>query len=86
MNSAFFSLRTLSRIPWCLLFVNCFLYYYVFNYINNINLQFGMDVTKLYSDECDEGFLGYINYLVKTFAMNLYKVGLFFDRIIKSRY
>ena len=32
-----------------------------FNYINNINLQFGMDVTKLYSDECDEGFLGYIN-------------------------
>ena len=27
-----------------------------FNYINNINLQFGMDVTKLYSDECDEGF------------------------------
>lgn len=48
-----------------------------FNYINNINLQFGMDVTKLYSDECDEGFLGYINYLVKTFAMNLYKVGLF---------
>ena len=40
-----------------------------FNYINNINLQFGMDVTKLYS-----------------FAMNLYKVGLFFDRIIKSRY
>ena len=57
-----------------------------FNYINNINLQFGMDVTKLYSDECDEGFLGYINYLVKTFAMNLYKVGLFFDRIIKSRH
>ena len=47
-----------------------------FNYINNINLQFGMD----------EGFLGYINYLVKTFAMNLYKVGLFFDRIIKSRH
>ena len=57
-----------------------------FNNINNISLQFGMDVTKLYSDECDEGFLGYINYLVKTFAMNLYKVGLFFDRIIKSRY
>ena len=57
-----------------------------FNYINNINLQFGMDVTKLYSEECDEGFLGYINYLVKTFAMNLYKVGLFFDRIIKSRH
>ena len=56
-----------------------------FNYINNINLQFGMDVTKLYSEECDEGFLGYINYLVKTFAMNLYKVGIFFYRIIKSR-
>ena len=63
-----------------------YIYGEMYNYINNINLQFGMDVTKLYSDECDEGFLGYINYLVKTFAMNLYKVGLFFDRIIKSRH
>lgn len=57
-----------------------------FNYINNINLQFGMDVTKLYSDECDEGFLGYINYLVKTVAMKLYKVGIFFNRKIKTRH
>lgn len=57
-----------------------------FNYINNINSQFGMDVTKLYSDECDEGFLGYINHLVKMVALNLYKVGIFFDRKIKPRH
>jgi len=57
-----------------------------FNYINNINLQFGMDVTKLYSDECYEGFLGYINYLVKTLAMNLYKISIFFNKRIKPRH
>lgn len=57
-----------------------------FNYINNINLQFGMDVTKLYSDEYYEGFLGYINHLVKSFAMNLYKIGIFFDKKIKTRH
>lgn len=57
-----------------------------FNNINNISLQFGMDVTKLYSDECDEGFLGYINYLVKKVAMNLYKLSVFFNRKIKPRH
>lgn len=57
-----------------------------FNNINNISLQFGMDVTSLYSDECDEGFLGYINYLVKKVAMNLYKLSVFFNRKIKPRH
>lgn len=57
-----------------------------FNYINSIDLQFGMDVTKLYSNECDEGFLGYINYLVKTFAMILYKINIFFNKKIKPRH
>lgn len=57
-----------------------------FNYINNINLQFGMDVTKLYSNECDEGFLGYVNYLVKISAMNLYKINIFFNKKIKTRH
>ena len=57
-----------------------------FNYINNINLQFGMDITKLYSDECDDGFFGYINYLIKNVAMNLYKIGNFFNKRIKSRH
>jgi len=57
-----------------------------FNNINNISLQFGMDVTSLYSDEYDEGFLGYINYLVKKVAMNLYKLNVFFNRKIKHRH
>ncbi len=57
-----------------------------FNYINNINLQFGMDVTKLYSDEYDEGFLGYIDHLVKNVAMSLYKIGIFFSKRIKPRH
>jgi len=57
-----------------------------FNNINNISLQFGMDVTSLYSDEYDEGFLGYINYLVKKVAMNLYKLSVFFNRKIKHRH
>ena len=54
-----------------------------FKYINNINLQFGMDVTKLYSNECDGGFLGYINYLVKIVAMKLYKINIFLSKKIK---
>ena len=57
-----------------------------FKYINNINLQFGMDVTKLYSNECDGGFLGYINYLVKIVAMKLYKINIFLSKKIKSRH
>lgn len=57
-----------------------------FNYINNINLQFGMDVTKLYSDDYYEGVLGYINHLVKSFAMSLYKIGIFFNKKIKTRH
>jgi len=74
-----------------LLFMGGIIYFFSmvciqFNYINNINLQFGMDVTKLYSDECEEGFLGYINYLVKTVAMNFYKIRIFFNRKIKTRH
>ncbi|WP_296644359.1 hypothetical protein [Romboutsia sp. 13368] len=57
-----------------------------FNYINNINLQFGMDINTLYSDECDEGFLGYINTLIRNSAMNLYKIHNYFNKRIRHRY
>lgn len=57
-----------------------------FNYINNINLQFGMDVTKLYSDETDKRFLGYINYLIRTSAMNLYKIRSFYNKKIRHKH
>lgn len=45
-----------------------------FNYINNISLQLGMDVTKLYSDNEDENFSGNINNLIRNTAMVLYKI------------
>ena len=45
-----------------------------YSYMNNISLKFGMDVTKLYSDEEDNSILGMINCLIKKFAMLLYKV------------
>lgn len=57
-----------------------------FNYINNISLQFGMDINTLYSDECDEGFLGYINTLIKNSAMNLYKIHTYYKKRIRHRY
>lgn len=44
-----------------------------FSYMNNISLQFGMDVTKLYSDEDDSALLGNVNYLIRKVAMILYK-------------
>ena len=74
-----------------LLFLGGIIYFFhmvfiQFNYINNINLQFGMDVTKLYSNECDEGFLGYINYLVKIVAMKLYKINISFNKMKKARH
>lgn len=44
-----------------------------FSYMNNISLQFGMDVTELYSDEDDSTISGNIDYLIKKVAMVLYK-------------
>ena len=57
-----------------------------FNYIHNINLPYGMDVTKLYSEECDEVFLGYIDYLIKNIAMKLYKIHKYSYKIIRHRH
>lgn len=45
-----------------------------FSYMNNINLQYGMDVTKLYSDEEDKFILGRVDYIIREIAMILYKV------------
>lgn len=44
-----------------------------FSYMNNISLQFGMDVTKLYSDEDDSNILGKMNFIIRKVAMILYK-------------
>ena len=62
-----------------LLFVITLIYflsmvYIQYNYMNNISLQFGMDVTKLYSDEDDSSILHTTNYLIRKCAMILYKV------------
>lgn len=43
-----------------------------FNRINNLNLQLGMDVTKLYSTEENLDKDYYLNYLVRKVAMCLY--------------
>lgn len=45
-----------------------------FKHITNINLQFGMDVTKLYSDDNAIDNKNYMNNLVKKSAMYLYKI------------
>ncbi|RDY23850.1 hypothetical protein CHF27_005725 [Romboutsia maritimum] len=45
-----------------------------FSHITNINLQFGMDVTKLYSDDNFKDNHHYINKLIKNSAMLLYKI------------
>lgn len=45
-------------------------------YISNINLLLGMDINKLYLEEEKSGLSmsSYINHMVKTFAMYLYKL------------
>lgn len=44
-----------------------------FNRINSLNLQFGMDVTKLYcNDHLDDG--DYIHFLINNCAMSLFKI------------
>lgn len=66
-----------------LIFSGVFIYFLTmvciqFNRINNLNLQFGMDVTKLYCDDrLDDG--DYINFLINNCAMSLYKI----NRLIK---
>lgn len=45
-----------------------------YSYMNNISLQFGMDVTKLYCDEDDTNILHKTNYYVRECAMILYKI------------
>lgn len=45
-----------------------------FSHITNINLQFGMDVTKLYSDDNFKDNHRHINKLIKNSAMLLYKI------------
>ena len=45
-----------------------------------------MDVTKLYSEECDEGFLGYIDYLIRNVAMKLYKIHKYSYKRIRHRH
>lgn len=44
-----------------------------YSYMNNISLQFGMDVTKLYSEEDEDNILGNIDDLIRKSAMILYK-------------
>lgn len=44
-----------------------------YSYMNNISLQFGMDVTKLYSDEDDTNILNKTDYFIRECAMILYK-------------
>lgn len=44
-----------------------------FTRISKINLQLGMDVTKLYDNE-DEDIEEYFNYIIRHFAMFLYKL------------
>lgn len=47
--------------------------YIQYSYMNNISLQFGMDVTKLYSDEDDTNILNKTDYFIRECAMMLYK-------------
>jgi len=47
--------------------------YIQYSYMNNISLQFGMDVTKLYSDEDDTNVLNKTDYFIRECAMILYK-------------
>lgn len=44
-----------------------------FNYMNNLNLQFGSDINELCYDDNIEDIYGCINHLVKGCAMRLYK-------------
>lgn len=66
-----------------LIFSGVFIYFLTmvciqFNRINSLNLQFGMDLTKLYcDDQLDDG--DYINFLINNCAMSLYKI----NRLIK---
>lgn len=41
--------------------------------MNNISLQFGMDVTKLYAEEDEDNILGNVDGLIRKSAMILYK-------------
>ncbi|MEF9991685.1 MAG: hypothetical protein RRZ84_06085 [Romboutsia sp.] len=50
----------------------CSMVYIQYSNIANLNLQFGMDVTKLYGDE-DSSCTNYINSSIKTCAMFLFK-------------
>ena len=45
-----------------------------FSHISNINLQYGMDITTLYSDDNFRDNHNYINKLVKYSAMFLYRI------------
>ncbi|MGL5316612.1 MAG: hypothetical protein ACRC92_25365 [Peptostreptococcaceae bacterium] len=44
-----------------------------YSYMNNISLQFGMDVTKLYAEEDEDNILGNVDGLIRKSAMILYK-------------
>lgn len=45
-----------------------------FSRIANLNLQFGMDVTKLYCDDDIDDDNNYMNLLIKNCAMCLFKL------------
>ncbi|HSQ88971.1 hypothetical protein [Romboutsia sp.] len=47
-----------------------------FNYISNLNLQFGSDINELCCDDNIEDIYGHINYLVKICAISLYKFSI----------
>jgi hypothetical protein len=48
-----------------------------FSYISNLSLQFGFNITELCCDDNIEDVYGYINYLVKSCAVRLYKFSKF---------
>ncbi|MDK2563846.1 hypothetical protein QOZ84_09815 [Romboutsia sedimentorum] len=49
-----------------------------FSYITNLNLQFGSDVNDFYCDDTVDGIYGYVNYVIKNCAINLYKFSKLF--------
>ncbi|GAA3659898.1 hypothetical protein GCM10022323_19920 [Asaccharospora irregularis DSM 2635] len=64
-----------------LIFTICLIYFIYMvciqiKYISNINLLLGMDINKLYLEEekSSLSMSSYINHMVKTFAMYLYKL------------
>ena len=65
-----------------ILFMICFLSMVCiqFNYISNLNLTYGMDLSELCSDDYDRSFTGVFEHSSKSFALALYKLSKIFKQ------